>query len=116
MPKIAMHGSPWRAENGNAALVEANPQLLLEVGAVQLCQTHIPQGWPKSWTKFRLLIGSLIQRAGPNRAVWANPVELAFQHRPVHPGSRKGLGGKEGSLQAEEMALWNLLMHDLFQI
>ena len=38
-------------------------------------RTKLAQGWPKSWTKIRLLTGILTQNAGPSRAIGANPLQ-----------------------------------------
>ena len=40
----------------------------------RFARTQIAQGWPKSWGKFRALLGTLSQNAGTSRAIWANPV------------------------------------------
>jgi hypothetical protein len=44
-------------------------------------RAKIAQGWPKSRAKCRPLIGILWQKAGPSRAIRANPVRLSFGAR-----------------------------------
>jgi hypothetical protein len=47
-------------------------------------------GWPKSWARFRPLIGSPNKNGGRSRAIWANPVQFVL----------RGAGADAGELAA----------------
>jgi hypothetical protein len=51
-------------------------------------QTKFAQGWPKLWASFWSLIWIFSQKAGPSRAIWANPVRSTFHNGRLRQDER----------------------------